>query len=205
MIQESILPVISEILPRLTRIPKLTAAILYGSAARGELIEASDIDLMLVFDVPHNPETGGELEIAHRILGEIKTERRLQVVATNLKQALDPDFLDNISREGLIIYGKPIVLTTENLQLRPYVVYTYSVRGLPQIEKTRLQRALKGYKVVRKLKGKVYKSEKEGLFENLQAKKLGKGVIMVPQENSKALEKLFTQHNIKHVKIKAWC
>jgi len=205
MIQESILPIISEILPRLTRIPKLTAAILYGSAIRGELTEGSDIDLMLVFDVPHNPETGGELEAAHRILGEIKTERRLQVVATNLKQALDPDFLDNISREGLIIYGKPLILTTENLQLRPYVIYTYSVRDVPQIEKTRLQRALKGYKVVRKLKGKVYKSEKNGLLENLKAKKLGKGVIMVPQENSKALEKLFSQHNIKHVKIKAWC
>jgi len=205
MIQESILSVISEILPRLTRIPRLTAAIIYGSAARGELTETSDIDLMLVFDVPHNPETGGELEVAHRILGEIKTERRLQLVATNLKQALDPDFLDNISREGLIIYGKPVILTTENLQLKPYVIYTYSVKGLPQTEKTMLQRALKGYKVVRKLKGKVYKSEKKGLLEILQAKKLGKGVIMVPQENSKALEKLFTQHNIKHAKIKAWC
>jgi len=205
MIQEFILPVISEILPRLARIPKLITAILYGSAARGELTEGSDIDLMLVFDVPHNPETGGELEVAHRILGEIETERRLQVVATNLKQALDPDFLDNISREGLIIYGKPLILTTENLQLKPYIIYTYSVKGLPQTEKTMLQRALKGYKVVRKLRGKVYKSEKNGLLETLQAKKLGKGVIMVPQENSKALEKLFTQHNIKHVKIKAWC
>ena len=205
MIQESILPLISEILPRITRIPKLTTAILYGSAARGELTEASDIDLMLIFDVPHNPETGGELEVAHRILGEIKTERRLQIIATNLKQALDPDFLDNISREGLIIYGKPVILTTENLQLKPYVIYTYTVKGLPQMKKSRLQRALKGYKVVRKLGGKVYKSEKNGLLKTLQAKKLGKGVMMVPQENSKALEKLFTQHNIKHVKIKAWC
>jgi len=205
MIQESILPLISEILPRITRIPKLTTAILYGSAARGELTEASDIDLMLIFDVPHNPETGGELEAAHRILGEIKTERRLQIIATNLKQALDPDFLDNISREGLIIYGKPVILTTENLQLKPYVIYTYTVKGLPQMKKSRLQRALKGYKVVRKLGGKVYKSEKNGLLKTLQAKKLGKGVMMVPQENSKALEKLFTQHNIKHVKIKAWC
>lgn len=205
MIQDSILPIISEILPRLARIPKLTTALLYGSAARGELTETSDIDLMLVFDVPHNPETGGELETAHRILGEIKTERKLQIVPTNLKQALDPDFLDNITREGIIIYGKPIILTTEKLQLKPHVIYTYSVMGLPQIKKSKLQRALKGYKVVRKLREKVYKSEKNGLLKTLQAKKLGKGVIMVPQENSKTLEKLFTQHNIKHVKIKAWC
>jgi len=64
MIQESILPVISKVLPRLARIPKLITAILYASAAREELTEASDIDLMLVFDVSHNPEMGGALEIA---------------------------------------------------------------------------------------------------------------------------------------------
>lgn len=160
---------------------------------------------MLVFDIPHNPETGGELEAAHRILGEIETQRKLQIVATNLQQTLEPDFLDNISREGIIIYGKPIILTTENLRLKPYIIYTYSVAKVPQIRKTMLQRALKGYKVTRKIKGKVYKSEKNGLLKMLEAKKLGKGVIMVPQRNSKAIEKLFTQHDIKHTKMKAWC
>lgn len=73
------------------------------------------------------------------------------------------------------------------------------MKGLPQIKKSRLQRALKGYKVVRKLRGKVYKSEKNGLLKTLQAKKLGKGVIMVPQENSKALEKLFTEKKKREV------
>lgn len=160
---------------------------------------------MLIFDVPHNPEVGGELEAAHKILSEIKTERKLQIVATNLQQALDPDFLDNVSREGTIIYGKPIILTTENLQLKPYVIYTYSVANVPQIRKTMLQRALKGYKITRKIKGKLYKSEKNGLLQILKAKKLGKGVIMVPQKNSKEIEKLFTQHDIKHTKMKAWC
>ncbi|MBS7643633.1 nucleotidyltransferase domain-containing protein [Candidatus Bathyarchaeota archaeon] len=48
---------------------------------KGELTENSEIDLLLIFDVPHNPETGGELEKAHRILGEIKTQRKLQIVA----------------------------------------------------------------------------------------------------------------------------
>jgi len=160
---------------------------------------------MLIFDVPHNPEVGGELEAAHRILSETKTERKLQIVATNLQQALEPDFLDNISREGIIIYGKPIILTTENLQLKPYVIYTYSVANVPQIKKTMLQRALKGYKTTRKTKGKVYKSEKNGLLKLLEAKKLGKGVILVPQKNSKEIEKLFTQHNIEYTKMKAWC
>jgi len=205
MIQASIGSLISEITVKLPMIPKLTTAILYGSAARGELTETSDIDLLLIFDVPHNPETGGELEKAHRILGEIETKRKLQIVATNLKQALEPDFLDNICREGVMIYGKPLVLTPEKLQLKPYILFTYSVAGLPQIKKSQLQRALKGYKVIRKIRGKEYKSEKEGMLKALQAKKLGKGVIMVPQENSKALEELFLQHKVKHTKVKIWC
>lgn len=205
MLQEAIRPLIYEIAAKLPKIPNLATAILYGSAAREELTETSDIDLFLIFDVPHNPETGGELEAAHKILGDINTKRRLQIVATNLEQALEPDFLDNISREGIIIYGKPLVLTSEKLQLKPYVLFTYSVAGLPQIKKSRLQRALKGYKVVTKIRGKEYRSEKEGLLRALQAKKLGKGVIMVLQEKSKALEELFIQHKVKHTKVKIWC
>jgi len=204
MLQETTRPLVYEIVANLPKIPKLTTAILYGSAVRGELTETSDIDLLLIFDVPHNPETGGELEAAHKILGNIKTKRRLQIVATNREQTLEPDFLDNITREGVIIYGKPLVLTPEKLQLKPYMLYTYSVTGLPQIKKTQLQRALKGYKIIRKIKGKEYKSEKEGMLKLLKAKKLGKGVVMVPQENFKALEELFTQHNVKYSKVKIW-
>ena len=84
-----------------------------------------------------------------------------------------------------------------------YIIYTSSVANVPQIKKTMLQRALKGYKVTRKTKGKVYKSEKTGLLKMLEAKKLGKAVIMVPQRNSKTIEKLFTQRDIKHTKMKA--
>lgn len=204
MLQETTRPLVYEIVANLPKIPKLTTAILYGSAVRGELTETSDIDLLLIFDVPHNPETGGELEAAHKILGNIKTKRRLQIVATNREQTLEPDFLDNITREGVIIYGKPLVLTPEKLQLKSYILYTYSVTGLPQIKKTQLQRALKGYKIIRKIKGKEYKSEKEGMLKLLKAKKLGKGVVMVPQENFKALEELFTQHNVKYSKVKIW-
>jgi hypothetical protein len=54
-----------------------------------------------------------------------------------------------------------------------YIIYIYSVANVPQIKKTMLQRALKGYKVTRKTKGKVYKSEKmrARLLKMLEAKK----------------------------------
>jgi len=205
MLQESVRPLVCEIVARLPKIPNLATAILYGSAARGELTEASDIDLLLVFDVSHNPETAGELEASHKILGDIKTKRKLQIVATNLKQMLEPDFLDNISREGIVIYGKPLVLTAEKLQLKPYMLYAYSVAGLPQIRKSQLQRALSGFRVVKRIKGKEYKSEKEGLLKMLGARKLGKGVVMVPQESSRVLEELFVRQDVKYSKIKIWC
>ena len=204
MKQRSVQPLLSNLIAKLSKIPKLTTAVLYGSAAREELTERSDIDLLLVFDVPHNPETGGELEAAHRTLAELKIERRLGLVATNLRGALDPDFLDNVCREGVVIYGKPLVLTSEKLQLKPYVIFVYSVTGLSQVKKTQLQRALKGYRVVKRVEKKKYVSEKEGLLEQLGAKKIGKGAVIVPQENSQAFESLFKQHGIKYQKMKVW-
>jgi hypothetical protein len=110
-----------------------------------------------------------------------------------------------MSREGIMTCGKPIILTAENLQLKPYVICTDPVAHVLQIKKTMLQRALRGYRIVRKTGGKVYKSEKTGLLQMLEAKNLGKGVIMVPQRNAEAIEKLFTQHYIKHTKTKVWC
>lgn len=205
MISESMGPLIADLIVKLSRIPKLSTAILYGSAARGELTETSDIDLLLVFDVPHNPETGGELEAAHRILGEVKTERKLQLVATNLKHALEPDFLDSMCREGIVIYGKPLLLTTEGLKLTPRVAYTYSMAGLSQLKKSRFQRALKGYRVVKQVGKRRYVSEREGLLKTLEVKKLGKGVLMVGQENSRAIEEVLGQHDIKYSKFKVWC
>ena len=147
----------------------------------------------------------GELEAAHRILSEIPTDRKLQIVAVSQPQSLEPDFLDNISREGTIIYGKPMILTTEDLQLRPYVIYNYSVANIPQIQKTMLYRALSGYKITRRTRGRDYRSEKKGMLEMLEAKKLGKGVIMVPQRNCRAIEKLFVQHGTKFTRMKVWC
>lgn len=205
MISESLGSLIAELVVKLSRVPKLSTAILYGSAARGELTETSDVDLLLVFDVPHNPETGGELEAAHRVLGEVKTERKLQLVATNLQHALEPDFLDNISREGIVIYGKPLLLTAERLKLTPHVVYTYSVAGLPQLKKSQFQRAIRGYRVVKRVGRRRYVSEGEGLLKTLKAKKIGKGVLMVEQENSGALEDVLGQHGIKYSKFKVWC
>lgn len=204
MKRKSLQPLLPDLITKLSKIPKLTTAVLYGSAARGELTERSDIDLLLVFDVPHNPETGGELEAAHRALGELKIERRAQLVATNVRAALDPDFLDNICREGVVIYGKPLVLTAEKLQLRPRVIFVYTVAGLPQIKKSQVQRALKGYRVVKRIGGKKYVSEKEGLLDKLGGEKIGKGALMVPQENSQAFESLFKLHGVKYQKMKVW-
>lgn len=205
MIQKSLQPVLVEIISKLPQIPHLTTAILYGSVVRGEFTETSDIDLMLIFDVSHNPETGGELEQAHKILGQIKTERKIQIVAYNLRQALDPDFLDNIAREGIIIYGRPLVISLDKLRLSPHIIYTYSLTGIDQARKSGFQRALSGYKIVKKVKKKIYKSESPGALKTLNARKLGKGSVIIPQENAKAFEELLRRYKLKYWEIKVWC
>ncbi len=205
MIPSNIKTLLSEIIIRLAQIPRLTTAVLYGSAVRDELTETSDIDLMLIFDVKHNPETGGELEKALSILGQIETKRKIQIVAHNLKQTMDPDFFDNIVREGIIIYGKPLVVTPEKTRLKPYIIFAYSVAGLPQVRKSSFQRAMYGYSVTKKLKKKTYKSEDVGALKMLDGKKLGKGVVLLPQENAKDFEGTLKRYKVKYIKHKVWC
>lgn len=127
------------------RIPKLRQLVLYGSVAKGEEDRRSDVDLLLVFDTKKDPE---RTELAHVATAEIgrafaaaKCERRPQLMLTNLKD-IDKEFIRNISREGIVVCGRPLVLKGEEI-LKPKVVFEYKVGGKSDPRKVRFYRALK--------------------------------------------------------------
>lgn len=86
--------VIEEII-ELAKKYKLSKVILFGSRARGDYHEKSDIDLAIV---------GGEqLEFALDI--EEKTETLLQYDVIDMEKA-QKELLENIKKDGLILYEK---------------------------------------------------------------------------------------------------
>ncbi len=85
----------------LARYPQVQKAILYGSRAKGNYKEGSDIDLVLV---------GGE-DLNERVLARIDTEiddllLPYMIDLSILSHITDPDVLDHIRRVGVVFYSR---------------------------------------------------------------------------------------------------
>jgi len=165
------------------KIPKLLQIVLYGSVARGEEDRRSDIDLLLVFESEGDPEKSPLARVARREIGgafvKAKCDRNAQIAMTNLKD-IDESFLENVSREGIVVWGKPLLMDAKKL-LRPMVLFEYRVGGSSKVDKVRFYRALK----------------------SIDATKVKNG-ILVPEENAKDIENIFKINNIDHKKKRLW-
>jgi uncharacterized protein len=92
---------ISQIHAVLARHPQVEKAILYGSRAKGNFKNGSDIDLTLIGKEDLN------IEILYRIIDEI--DDLLLPYTFDLSifhQISDPDVIDHIKRVGVVFYEK---------------------------------------------------------------------------------------------------
>ena len=208
VIQREFLPIIQEFVARAGEIPNLVAAIVYGSVARGEADRRSDIDVFLVFSTPHDPERGKEFKIAHEIASQAQQKlgvsNRFQFVFSNMKLHVDEGFLENLCREGIVVWGRPLVVDTRKLKLSPNVMISYDLSTLPGYEKLRIHRALYGYEVERRHKGKRYISKSKGLLAEVGGRRLGRAVIMIPKESERYLKKVFDEAKVKYRSLEVW-
>lgn len=203
MIQPRFILPIAEFVARANKVPSLTHVILFGSVARGEADRRSDIDLCLVFDTKHDPERK-ELRVAEAIAAEIerKHEVRISLTAQRLR-TMDAGLLENLCAEGVLVWGKPLVVDVKKLRLKRFVILSYDLSSLPSTEKVRIHRMFHGYKVVKRYKGKKYVSEGEGLIKRSGGKALGRGVVMFPAEHLKHVVAALDRRAKYHV-LEVW-
>jgi predicted nucleotidyltransferase len=71
--------------------------VLYGSRARGDFHERSDIDLA-VYGMPENQRGGFSMETE-----DLPTLLKLDIV--HVSQGMDPAFLKNIEKDGVTLYA----------------------------------------------------------------------------------------------------
>lgn len=204
MIQgEFILP-IAEFVSRADTIPGLTHAILFGSVARGEADRRSDIDLCLVFRTRGDPERGKGLRVARDIAEGIEEKHDVRFAFTvNRLRDLDAGLLENLCKEGLLVWGKPLVTDTKRLGLKPFVILSYDISRLPSSEKVRIHRMFHGYRTVRRYKEKEYVSEKEGLIKSAGGRIIGRGVVMFPAERMKYVTGAFDKR-VRYSLVLVW-
>ena len=183
MIQHQFILPIAEFISRADEIPNLTSVILFGSVARGKADRRSDIDLCLLFDTEHDPEKGTGVKIARTIASGIeeKHDVRFAFTVSRLKE-VDEGLLENLCKEGLVIWGRPLVTDAHRLGLKPFAILSYDMSRLSSSEKVNVHRIFHGYRIIKWRGKKKYVSEKSGLLKDAGGLMLGRGVVMFPAE-----------------------
>ncbi|MBI4672629.1 MAG: nucleotidyltransferase domain-containing protein [Chloroflexi bacterium] len=171
-IPEALYPALGCFVDYASSIPHLRFAVLFGSTVTGEFRKKSDIDILLAFETDHDPELGPEAETALRVSSFIADKFDLansfSFVYVNLRDPnLDPHFVWQVAKEGVVLWGNPALLLAALAQPRaePLVLITYSTQGLDAATKGALHRTLYGYAVTKRVNGKEYHSARPGLVE----------------------------------------
>jgi predicted nucleotidyltransferase len=183
---------------RIKGLEKVSAAILYGSVARGDYDSRSDIDIMLVV------EEKDPMSILHdvtKIITDLKPHREIRCVLTNLTD-YDAEFYKNVFKDGKVLFGK-LVLSPDHLALRPYLIISYDLKGIPLSKKVKIAQKIYGQRSVKRINGRRYEYHYEGLKDKYGVTVMKKGIIKIPLQDGKRflleLKKLGIEANVTEV------
>jgi len=180
---------------QLSKVKEILATVLYGSCVRGDAGPRSDIDVLVIFNKEKNMRM---LETKVSDLLHNKTRRFVQPVCVSLDHMGDPGLLARIFREGKVLFAKkPLLLHASTmLDTTPQRIFTFSLAKLTPKNKWLINTALYGKTV----SGYNYR----GILEVMGGKKLGAGVIMVPEQSAQRIIDFFERYKIKPKEIKIW-
>jgi len=174
----------------------ILSIILFGSVARGESGRKSDIDLAIIYSKKHtdtirkiNSMASEKFQILHITLDELKDE---------------PTLTGALSGEGIIMYGKPVTVTVEDMALKSKMIIAYDTSNLSQNQRNKLNRALFGgvstYKIGEKRKIKHY----PGIVDELPVQKIARSVFLLDRKNAPEITKTLKQFHAKWKEIPVW-
>lgn len=197
MIPEELKLPLIDFADRISKIPKITGIVLFGSVLTGNMSKKSDIDLLLIFDTNHDLETGKEAKLVQQAASEISSKYDLaypfSFVFINKKNIgeIESDFLWNVTKEGVVIWGKPqdILMKAPHPSLEPLMLVRYSVKELNERNKRKLLRWL-------------YTSKKRIIADPKE--KWGPGVLLINAEKYEEIKKIFDRFDVKYSIRKIW-
>ncbi|MFH1065406.1 MAG: nucleotidyltransferase domain-containing protein [Nanoarchaeota archaeon] len=158
--------------------------VLYGSAAKGKE-EPGDIDLLLIFREVSLKERAETAQNFKEKLGN-KPEG-VDIKTINLHELFESDFL---ARQAVLVEGYSLLHNMpfcETMGFKGYALFTYSLKGLTQNEKTRFVYALSG-------------RIKKGIISELKAEPLGRGAVIAPISNSLRFEAFMQKWHLNYKK-----
>ncbi len=180
-----------------SKIPEINRIILYGSAARGDFDDESDIDLFI--DSKEKIEKRVEKTLETYEMTKKFKEWELKGVKKEIHTMvgeLDSGVWKNLKRSiminGIILYGK---YKAESDKINHYALVSFE-NIKPDKKRIVVFRTIFGFNV----KNKKY----NGLVEKTNSKRIGKGTIIVPIENYKKIEEYLRSKKIAFKIIDFW-
>lgn len=187
MIQKDFKEPIFEFVKKVSDLDEINSITLFGSVAKDEATLQSDIDFLVIVSNMKIEEK--IVEIASETSD--KYDKKFQaIVKTKKLEGLDSSMIEDISKNGILLYGLPIKIKQKDLELEPYLLAIYSLADLPQSEKMKFKRAFFGSESVFESKTKKYRTVQEGLLKMCNGARLGRGAIIFSSKNKEVIKQL---------------
>ncbi|GBE19821.1 nucleotidyltransferase domain protein [archaeon BMS3Abin17] len=179
---------------------KVKQIILFGSVARGEADNKSDIDLFI--DVIDENLEGKINNIKEKFYKSIKARKYWSLldikneINCSVGKLEDWDELQrSLIANGIVLFGK----YKEETETEPYYLFSIA-QGKNRNQNMTAWRALYGY--TQKIGEKIY--VKKGLIKEYGGKKLAKGVFIIPAEHAHKIISFLRKKGFKHEIIQSW-
>lgn len=181
---------------KVSKLPGVLTAVLFGSAARGEATIDSDIDIAVIY-------AKKEETIMKQVEGFAPPRAHI-VHATTQEIEKNVSLAGALSGEGLLLSGKPVVLQAQKLKLKPMVIIAYDTMRLDVNARNKLNHALYGRASTIRRGKNVYVRRYEGLAARPGISKIGKAVLLVSREKASSITKTLEAHGAKWKEIPVW-
>jgi len=177
----------------ISKISGVEAVVLFGSYARGDFDEGSDVDLLLIFQDKFSLE-GGWRKITDTTA---KMHMFVQVVAMTVDELRLSPLLSVALREGKILFSTEAFSLQGLANFKPYALVSYDLRSMAPDDKVKFVQTLQGRK-----SGKyAYK----GILLELGGFKVGRNCLLLPQERVAKLTDFLDKEGITYFIRHVWC
>ena len=205
--QEPFKDIVFEFVKQVSSIPKIHAIFMFGSVAKGEADVRSDVDFLIILDTQQDPNRLNERNEVSKIALDLekKFNKDIQLVFSNINfDGLDGQFVEEVLKEGIILFGRAPMMIDKKLGFVPYTLIHYRLTNLNKSDKMKVKRALYGYKTKRRYKGKLYTSHMNGLVSKLDGKRTGIASILLPHRKSRPVLDALEKIGAKISKMTVW-
>ncbi len=186
-----------ELSENIKNFPGIQSIVLFGPLASGEKISSdSKIDMAIIYSKK-------EKEII-KWIRYLATDRFKLHHLTPDELKDNPEIINALSGEGILLQGNPVVLALDDLELKSYMLISYDTTELKQNERSKLNRALFGGISTYLQKGVRKKKHYPGLVEKLHVNGIGKGVLLIDAQNADQITKTLAGFNAKWKEIPIW-